>query len=248
MKCLNIYRIVIFFMLLNSISLFGQINSAKKDLLLIREDKVYPSMTQDYEVSLGDLKSFLEKNNVKGFNYFTHLHDNFTYSHVTPIKELKNLNNGITEFFAKKINNPELDVILNYLSNTISSFNYYIVQFNPELSYIPNGEDWLENNQYRKWHYYYFYPGTSTSVEEVLAAYKQLYLDKKVEMGFKVFSGFLGVEQPLYILTTWAENPLDFQADLDKASNLVGKEGTTLWNLLMGYVQETKTVEGWFLP
>lgn len=248
MKCLNILKVTVLFVLLNNVSIFAQISSDNWDLMLVREDKVYPSMTNDYEISLADLKSFLDKNKVEGFNYFTHLQNNFTYSHVTPIKELKDLNNGISEFFAEKINNPDLDIILNDLSNTISSYNYYVVQFKPELSYIPKEANWMAENQYRKWHYYYFYPGTKKSVEEVLAAYKQLYTDKEIEMGFRVFAGFLGVEQPLYILTTWAENPLDFQTDLEKTSGLLGEDGADLWQLLMGYVQETKTVEGWFLP
>ena len=67
-------------------------------------------------------------------------------------------------------------------------------------------------------------------------------------MGFRVFSGFLGVEQPLYILTTWAENPLDFQTNIQNTSSLLGEDGAELWQLLMGYVQQTKTIEGWFLP
>lgn len=248
MKFLNICKVTILGILLNSVSLFGQAPQDNWDLMLIREDKVYPSLTNDYEISLLDLKSFLDENNVEGFNYFAHLQDNFTYSHVTPIKELKDLNEGTKAYFAKKVNNPDLDIILDNLSNTISSFNYYVVQYKPELSYVPKGSNWTDKNQYRKWHYYYFYPGTTIAVDEVLAAYKQLYADKKIEMGFRVFTGFLGVEQPLYILTTWGENPLEFQKNLAKASGLVGEEGTALWELLMGYVQETKTIEGWFLP
>lgn len=248
MKFLNVLKVTVLLVLLNNVSIFAQISNDNWDLILVREDKVYPSLTNDYEITLSDLKSFLDDNKVEGFNYFTHLQNNFIYSHVTPIKELKDLNNGISEFFAKNINNPDLDIILNNLSNTISSYNYYVVKFKPELSYIPKEDNWMVKNQYRKWHYFYFYPGTSTSVEEVLAAYKKLYTDKGIKMGFRVFAGFLGVKQPLYILTTWAESPLDFQTDLEKASSLLGEEGANLWQLLMGYVQENDTIEGWFLP
>jgi hypothetical protein len=63
-----------------------------------------------------------------------------------------------------------------------------------------------------------------------------------------VFSGFLGVEQPMYLLTTWAENPLDYHENLQKTSGILGEEGAALWVALMEYAQEIKTIEGWLLP
>ena len=49
---------------------FGQTMDENLNLLLVREDKVSPSMSVDYEMSLTDLKNFLTENNVQNFNYF----------------------------------------------------------------------------------------------------------------------------------------------------------------------------------
>lgn len=245
---MKIVKIAFILLLVQSSTLIGQVAEENWDLMLIREDKVYPSLTRDYEIGLTDLKTFLSNNKIKGFNYFTHLHDNYTYSHVTPIKELKDLDNGIYSYFSKNIKNKEFEDVLFYLDNTVESFKHYLIKYQPEISYVPKDENWTESMSYRKWHYFYFYPGIEILVDEILAAYKQLYSDKNIQMGFRVFTGFLGVEEPLYILTTWANTPLEFQQNLKTASGLLGEEGEYLWNSLMEYVRKTNTVEGYYLP
>ncbi len=248
MKDNRLVYVIMFLFLLPGSLVFGQLSDEKWDLMLIREDHVYPSMTDDYEMSLMDLKNFLTENNVKGFNYFTHLQDDYTFAHVTPIDHFKNLGKGIQSFFAKEVNDPGLDLILEYLNDAIVSYRYYIVQYKPELSYIPEGDDWGSGNPYRKWSYYYFQPGSEEDVEAVLSAWKSMYAEKGIKSGFRVFSGFIGVGQPLYMLTTWAEDPLDYHIKLQDASEQLGEEGVALWNKMVGYVNGANSVEGWFLP
>jgi hypothetical protein len=218
------------------------------DLLLIREDKVSPSMSNDYELSLADLHNFLVDNKVIDFNYFTHIQDDYKFTHIVPIDNLDDLHSGTREALQKKINKPELEVIMNYFDLSVDSYLQYIVQYRPKLSYVLENDNWMENSSYRKWNYFYFYPGNETEVEELLAAYKYLYEQKSVEMGFRVFKGLIGTEKPLYILTTWGASPLDYHESLEKASKSLGDEGAVLWTNLMKLVRETKTSEGWYLP
>ena len=227
---------------------FGQTMDENLNLLLVREDKVSPSMSVDYEMSLTDLKNFLTENNVQNFNYFTHLQDDYRFTHIVPIDDMDNLRDGTREALKNKINKPELDIILDYFDLSVESYYQYIIQYQPNLSYVTTAENWQENNPYRKWNFYYFFPGNETEVEELLAAYKYLYGKKKVSMGFRIFTGLIGTSKPLYILTTWGESPIDYHENLEKASKLLGEEGAILWTKLMALVRETKTVEGWFLP
>ncbi len=227
---------------------FGQSMDENWNLMLIREDKVSPSMTDEYEMSLADLKNFLTDNQVQDFNYFTHIQDNYEFTHVVPLKSLDELNEGTREALTKKVNKPELNLIMDYFDLSIESYKHYIVQYKPELSYVPSSQQWDEGNTYRKWHYYYFYPGSESKVEELLASYKHLYETKNVEMGFRVFAGFIGIERPVYILTTWNKSPLDYHQDLEKASEMLGDDGALLWSKLMQLVNEAKLVEGWYLP
>jgi hypothetical protein len=152
---------------------FGQDMGENTNLLLIREDKVAPAMAEEYEMSLADLKNYLTENQVQGFNYFTHIQDNFEFTHVVPLKNLDGLNEGTREALIKRVNKPELSLIMDYFDLSLESYRHYIVQYKPELSYVPNTLQWDEGNTYRKWHYYHFYPGSEEEVEEILAAYKQ---------------------------------------------------------------------------
>lgn len=248
MKIYQITYLITFAIILNSQLAFSQLSDKKWDLMLVREDKVYLSMTQEYEASLTDLKNFLTEKNVTSFNYFTHMQDDYFFTHVTPIHQLKDLSKGIQSFMAKEVKDPELDLILDYLNESIEFYKYYIVQYQPELSYIPKGDDWGNSSPYRRWNYFYFQPGSEMEVETILFAWKKLYQKNEIDAGFRVFSGFLGVEQPLYLLTTWAENPLDYHQNLQNASSGLGEEGAALWVALMEYAKEVKTIEGWLLP
>jgi len=105
-----------------------------------------------------------------------------------------------------------------------------------------------DGSPYRKWNYYNFKTGKDEEVEAIPWSWKNLYEKKGVEMGFRVFPSFLGMEQPLYILATWAEDPLDYHTNLQKTSGLLGEEGAALWSKMMEYAEEVKVVEGWYLP
>lgn len=236
------------FMLVLMAHSFGQDMGGNMNLLLIREDKVAPAMAEEYEMSLADLKNYLTENQVQGFNYFTHIQDNFMFTHVVPLKTLGDLSAGTREALINRVNKPELSLIMDYFDLSLESYRHYVVQYKPELSYVPNTLQWDEGNTYRKWHYYHFYPGSEEEVEEILAAYKHLYKTKNVEMGFRVFAGQIGLDRPTYILTTWAESPLDYHQNLEKTSEILGESGALLWSKLMELVKEAQITEGWYLP
>ncbi|WP_276391861.1 hypothetical protein [Eudoraea chungangensis] len=242
-KKLNFTLIVLLMALGNSQQLMEDY-----DLFLVREDKVTPSMSTDYEMSLADLKAFLAENDIKDFNYFTHFQDDYKFLHIVPIDNLNDLRKGTREAFKSRINKPELELIMDYFDLSVDSYKQYIVRYQPDLSYVKEDDNWNENASYRKWNFYYFYPGNEKEVEALLAAYKELYKQKDITMGFRVFSGLLGTEKPLYILTTWGESPLDYHENLELTSSALGDRGAELWTSMMKLVRDTRTTEGWYLP
>lgn len=248
MKLLKIAPVVYILLLLQPQFLFSQVDDTDWNLMVIREDKVFPSKTNHYEKSLTDLKEFLAVNNIEGFNYFTHMQSDYVFTHVFPLHKLEDLNKGIHEYVLEKEKNIELDLIFSYMNEAISSYHYYVVQYKPELSYIPKGNNWGFGSPYRKWSYFHFQPGTEKDIEQLILAYKNLYIEYDIEMGFRVFEGFIGLEQPVYIFTTWAENPTEYHKNLEKTSGIIAVDGSILWAKMMEYVQQTNAVEGWFLP
>ncbi|MEZ5195570.1 MAG: hypothetical protein R2764_04000 [Bacteroidales bacterium] len=120
----------------------------------MREDVVNPSMTVDYEASLSDLASFLDENKVKHVNYMTQLQDNYHYSHITVLNDLNEVNSGLRAFIHGDNKSAEFDLIWDDLNQTIESYSFYIVKYEPELSYVPDGKVWLEDAPYRRWNYF----------------------------------------------------------------------------------------------
>lgn len=244
----NIYTILLVLFIFGIEAVFAQVSDKDWKYLLVREDAVKPSMSKYYEATLSDLKQYLTENNVKHVNYMTQLQDNFYYSHVTPIKSMDDIDGGLESFIKGKERSAEFDLIWGDLNETIESYSYYVVKYEPEMSYVPDGKVWLEEAPYRRWNYLYFEPGTEKEAEEILLAYKNLYKNKGVKSGFRVFKGVIGIDQPVIMLTTWSKTPLDYQVELNESIGLLDEEGAVLWVAMMELVRNAETIEGWYLP
>lgn len=233
--------------ILNTI-LIAQSSESDWNMMLIRKDKVIPSLVSDYEAALMDLKDFLTDENVKDFQYFCHMQDDYCFTHVIPVNSCNDVEALKLGSLIERMNNPGLDLIHTDMNSTIESSRYYMLQYGPDLSYVPENENWIEGLPYRKWSFYYFYPGTEEAVREILLAWQGLYMKHDVASGFRVFEGYLGTEQPLFVFTNWAKDPKDHQEKLNQTMEKLGEESIVLWMALMEYVRKVDTVEGWFLP
>ncbi|NOQ97138.1 MAG: hypothetical protein GQ561_03160 [Calditrichae bacterium] len=235
-------------LMLNANYLMAQSNASEWDYVIVREDIVIPSLTKEYEAALADLKLLLAEGKVMDYSYNSHLLDNYHFVHMTPLKKLEDIEKGGIEYVADKVNKDEFDLIWSDLAATTKTSWNYLLRYRSELSYTPESIYWGEMTPYRRWNYFYFSPGTEKDVEKLIMAWKTLYEQKNVNYGFRVFSGFIGVERPLYIFTSWAESPLDYQNNLAGAIELLGDKGAALWAETMNHVSDVETVEGWFLP
>ena len=97
----------------------AQSETTNWDLMLVREDQVKPSESATYEAALGDMKAFLEENKVGNYSYFTHLRDDYSFTHITPIDNLSNLQEGIFAYVQEKVDNPEFTLIWDEIYSSI---------------------------------------------------------------------------------------------------------------------------------
>lgn len=227
---------------------FAQSSESDWNMMLVREDKVIPSQVGNYEAALMDLKEFLKEENVDDFQYFCHMQDDYHFTHVIPVNSCEDVDYMKLASWVERMSNPEADLIYSDINGSIESSRYYMLQYNPFLSYVPESENWIEGLPFRKWSFYSFYPGTEDDVRELLSAWQNLYLKQNVASGFRVFEGYLGTEQPLFVFTNWAEDPQDHQEKLYQTMETLGDESIILFQALMQYVRKVETVEGWFLP
>ncbi|MCB2207346.1 MAG: hypothetical protein KQH67_03535 [Bacteroidetes bacterium] len=242
------YTLLVILLFIGAEVTFAQLSDKDWKYIVVREDVVKPSMTNDYEASLTDLRSFLMENKVHGVKYITQLQDNLHYTHITTVKKLGEFDEGLSAYIRGDKKSAEFDLIWSDLNETIESYSYYVVKYEDDLSYVPDDKVWLEDAPYRRWNYFYFQPGTEKEVQKLISAWKNLYEDKGISNGFRVYTGVIGIERPVIIFTTWAKNPRDFQENIQKNIELLGEEGTILWMAMMQLVRKVETVEGWYLP
>lgn len=226
----------------------AQTQDADWDVLLIREDHVKPSLTNEYEASLTDLRNFFESRPEYDLNYFIHLQDNYYFSHIIPLDSPDKFEEGMLETLLASTEDQMLELIWDDLNSSIETSRYYLVDYLPDYSYLPEGDDWLDGVPYRRWSHYYFQPGSEKEVEELFEAWQYLYKDVKAPSGYRIYKGLIGNEQPLYIFTTWAADPGDYQDRLQENMELLGKAGTVLWMKMMELVRKVETFNGWYLP
>ena len=214
--------------------------------LLIREDQVKPNRVEDYEAALYDLKVFIEEGDVAKIEYAVFLKDDYRFMHMSPISDLGELGTSLFHRMHEKISDPEFDLIWADLTDTIYSYEYYVLEYHSDLSYSP--VDDKNDYPYRKWSYYRFRPGTETDVRNVIATWRQLYSNKQIKADFEVYSEFLGGKGPTLILSTSGQSPSEYHTRLDTISAELGEEGMALWQAMLANVSQVDTIEGWYLP
>jgi hypothetical protein len=235
-------------MLFTLVSAYAQKGSKDWTLLMVTQVEVVPSMVVDYEASLADMKNLLEEKKVSDYYHFTHILDNYSFMHITPIESLTDIEKGTKEYLRAKLDDPLYDLIRADIDEISISQKTYILKYGHSLSHVPENDSWDEGQQYRKLNYYQVFPGYEDEFEDNLAAWSNLYKNKNIKSGFRVFKSFIGLETPLYMLATWASSPMEHQRDLQDAMTLLGEEGTALWSNMMQYVQRVEVSEGWYLP
>jgi hypothetical protein len=246
MKKINQIILVLLFIGLNST--YAQVSDSEWNYMLIREDVVKPSMTTNYEASLTDLTQFFIENKANDVNYITNLQDNYHYMHVSKLSSLDDIHKGIKTYINGDKASDEIKLIWSDLNESIDHYRSYVMKYEPKLSYVIDHDFWLEDRPYRRWNYYYFQSGTEKQVDQILAAWKNLYKNKGVSQGFRVFKGVIGIEQPVVLFITWSDSPLNYQINLQESIKLLGEDGPILWMAMMELVRKVETIEGWYLP
>lgn len=226
----------------------SQAQSEKAELLLIREDVVKPSTAENYELAIMDLAAFFKENNVRDVNYMTHIQDDFHYSHIRQITDYNDIRNGVNAYINGQKSNMEFNLIWELMTESMESYHSYIVKYDKANSYVPDGNNWMDGFPYRKWNYYYFNPGTEKEVDEILAAWKNLYVEKGLMTGYRVYRGVMGIEQPLVIFTSWAKTPLEYHENLEANIEILGEEGSVLLLGMIELANKIETIEGYFVP
>jgi len=119
----------------------------------------------------------------------------------------------------------------------------------PDLSYDPQNTGLMEEGlAFRRFDYYYIKPGNEEQAKAIAKEWQDLFASKKIESGYRLYTGGMGTEAPLYIVVQWAASPADFEAQETKVNELLGEEGKALNQKTMAITRKFETKTGWMRP
>ena len=219
--------------------------AAKKQLFVIHEDIVKPSKVAQYEKAAKKLVSKLNEFGISGVNYAAAATNDFHYLYVTPVENMAELDKNTFAELESKVGKEGMKEIWKGFDGCYDVHKNYMITLSHELSYNPENNQMTDEDQpYRRWQYFHIKPEKEEAAMEIAKKWKALYEKKNIQVGYRVYIGGLGAEMPLLGTVQWAKDAADFNAKNAEAIEILGEEGTQLWEKTLAITRKYETKEG----
>ncbi len=216
---------------------------------VVHEDRVYPSMTAEYEKAAKNLKAALETHQIEGADYMAVSQDNFKYLYVTPIENMAELDRNVFKPLAEKIGKEALGKIFAGFDGCYDDHGDYIVTLDKELTYMPEGIDIRTAGQdYRKFDFWYVTQENQKKLAEKAKAIKALYAEKGIKSYYRVYRSGFGTMGPYFMVVSSAKNASEWEARSAENRKLLGPEMGELLNQALKLTLRFESVSGWIRP
>ena len=229
-------RIAVLLTMLLMLSPFTGISqeSEKSQAYWVHEDVVKPSMVAEYEEVCKDLISNMKTHNIQETAFIvTNTADN-RYLYVSPINTMADLDKPVFATLAEKMGKDAMSALFARMDKCYDIEHDYIINLEPELSYMPGGiTQTPEGQNYRKFHYLHISPGNRSVVKEKMKAVKALFASKGSKTHYRVYSSGFGTKGEFYMVAVAAKDPVDYAQKGKENNELLGEEGQkTMWELM----------------
>ena len=218
-------------------------------MLLMWENEVPPSLVQDYEEVVIKQRSILEKHNFPR-SYYVYQTEDFHYWWLTEIEDFSDVQKQNQEFgaFASLMEEEEGFVFGEEFKSKTNYMKPMIFRWLPNLSYIPEGNIKLDQRKYFRWGYCYVKVGFEAKLQQTWAEYVNLFSENQVEIGWNLYSGIVGTENPFYMWGEIYDSPLDMETKRANAFKKIAEESDELWNEVMQCLRKFELKTGWYRP
>jgi len=215
MKKLTLFSVVAVLVAITSVA-------QEKKWYTIHEDLVIPSQDAKYMEAIKSLKAacVLHKTNV---TWVTVKHDDFSYIHLSQIKNFAELDKNIFADLIAKMGQDAFGKMMSSFDGCYDTHSDFVVEEMPSLSYLtpPQGEN------YRDVLFWSVAPGKEMAAEGILMEWKKLYEGKKVPEGFVSYKVVYG-RAPGFAVVFWGKDPVDSATKGKKTWDIIGKEADDL--------------------
>ncbi len=241
--------VVGFLVNLCALNVYAQEEEPKGQLFVIHEDVVKPSMVGKYEEATKSVVAKLKANNMTSISYVMAVADDFHYYWISEIENLAALDENPWQELEKKIGEDEMKAMWDGYDDTEDMHHTWLARLRPDLSYTPeNAGENSEEMNFRHWDWYYINSGKGTEAKAIAKERHDLYTKKNIQSSYRIFTGGLGTEQPLYVVLQSAKNAADFEANNAKVMELLGEDAQDLMQRTLAITRKFDTKTGWMRP
>lgn len=234
---------------LGAFSILAQEEEPKSQLFFIHEDVVKPSMVSQYEEAVKGVVAKLKENNMTSLSHTVAMSEDFHYSYIYQIENMAALDANPWKELKKKIGEEAMEAMWKGYEGTYSKHKSFLARLQPSLSYTPETtSEESEAMNFRHWSFYYVNPDKGDEAREISKEWVALFTSKKIPTGYRMYTGGIGTEVPLYIVVQWAKNAAEFYAQNAKNNELLGEEGQALSEKTMAITKKFKQKDGWIRP
>ncbi|MFQ5770050.1 MAG: hypothetical protein ACE5HX_05915 [bacterium] len=230
-------------------SILAQEEEPKSQLYFIHEDVVKPSMVSKYEEAVKGVVAKLTENNMTSLSHVVAMSEDFHYSFIAQIENMADLDKSPWKELEKKIGEEAMKAMWKGYEGTYYKHHSFLVRLRPDLSYTPETtSEESEEMNFRHWSFYYVNPDKWNEAREISKEWVALFKSKKIPTGYRMYTGGIGTEVPLYIVVQWAKNAAEFYAQAAKNDELLGEEGEALGAKTMAITRKFEQKNGWIRP
>ena len=232
-----------------ALNVYAQEEESQSQLFRIHEDVVKPSMVAKYEEARKGVLAKLKENNMTSISYLVAVTDDFHYLTISEIENMAALDTNPWQELREKMGDEEMKAMWDGFDGTEDMHHTYLARLRPDLSYTPeNAGGNSEGMNFRHWDWYYIELGKRAEAREIAKEWHDLYTKKNIPSGYRIYTGGLGTEIPLYVVVQSAKNAADFEAKNAKVNELLGEDAQDLMQRTMAITRKFETKTGWMRP
>jgi hypothetical protein len=244
---MKIIRFALILALLSFIS-FGQTQAQEKvknQIYSVHEDFIKPSMVSEYEKLAVEFNDLVKKYKLD-IQYLAVTTDDFTYSYVTPIDNMADLDKSMLAGIPDQAGKDKAYDIFDRMDKCYDVHGDHILILDNELSYMPEGmSQTQEGMDYRTYYRYYYTPENYNKLVESAKAIKAFYEGKNSKRYYRAYRSGFGVSDA-YILVAVSAKDAEHNAKKYKEDMAVlGSERKKYISDIMKYTSKFEIKNGW---
>jgi hypothetical protein len=244
MKLLKLSLFVILFLMTPFLS--QSQDKSNIQAFLIHEDRVKPSMKEQYEQISKDLVAACKEHNVQDTQWLTLALNDNSYIYITPLKNFAEIDKNAFATLNDKMGEDKVSELFGKFNPTYDEHGDYVIYLHKDLSYMPGGvSQTIEGQNYRTLYYNYVTPENEKNFEGVMKNLKKAFEKHNSKMNYRIYKTGFGVMGTYYMVAVAGVNRMESAKLGDENWTLMKDDFAALLKELRKYTWKNNEKTGW---